>query len=57
MVNTRQKYLRENYIARINNVIDYIEVNIGRELTLQELSRCSSILTFPLPSHIQRHGW
>jgi AraC family transcriptional regulator len=38
MENNRQKYLRENYVSRINNVIDYIEANISKELTLEELS-------------------
>ena len=38
MQNHRQKYLRESYTARINQVIDYIQTNIDRDLTLEELA-------------------
>jgi AraC family transcriptional regulator len=38
MTNLKQKYLLEEYIARINRVIDYIEMNISKELSLEELA-------------------
>ena len=34
----RGKYLRENYTARINCVIDYIAANIDKDLSLEELA-------------------
>ena len=34
----RRNFLREEYTARINRVIDYIEANIGKELSLAELA-------------------
>ena len=36
--NEKSKYLREEYVARINRVIDYIEANIEKELTLEALA-------------------
>ncbi len=38
MQDSKQKYLRESYTARINRVIDYIEANIDKDLSLQELA-------------------
>lgn len=38
MQDSRQRYLRESYIERINRVIDYIEANIDRDLSLLELA-------------------
>ncbi|MFC1953639.1 GyrI-like domain-containing protein [Chloroflexota bacterium] len=38
MQDFRQKYLREEYTARINRVIDYIEANISKDLSLKELA-------------------
>jgi len=38
MQDLRQKYLREEYTARINRVMDYIEANIGKDLSLKELA-------------------
>ncbi len=34
----RRNFLREEYAARINRVIDYIEANIGKDLSLAELA-------------------
>jgi AraC family transcriptional regulator len=34
----RRNFLREEYTARINRVIDYIEANIGKDLSLAELA-------------------
>lgn len=36
--NPNRKYLIEEYRARINRVIDYVEKNIDRDLTLKELA-------------------
>lgn len=36
--NNRQKYLREEYVSRINRVIDYIEKHYMNALTLDELA-------------------
>lgn len=38
MLDDGQKYLRENYIARINRVIDHIQAHIGEDLSLAELA-------------------
>ncbi len=38
MPDSRKKYLREDYTARINRVIDYIETNIDKDITLRELA-------------------
>ena len=46
MENHRQKYLRENYIFRINQVIDYIQVNIDKDMTLQELANIAHFSPF-----------
>jgi len=32
--NSRQEYLRQEYISRINRVIDFIEANLDQELSL-----------------------
>lgn len=37
MLDGGQKYLRENYVARINRVIDYIQSHISEDLSLAEL--------------------
>ena len=34
----QKKYLREEYISRINRVIDYIEKNIDKDLSLEKLA-------------------
>ncbi len=36
--NNRQKYLREEYVSRINRVIDYIENHYMKAMTLDELA-------------------
>lgn len=40
------KYLREEYISRINRVIDYIEKNIAEELTLKKLADVANFSEF-----------
>lgn len=42
----RQKYLREEYIARINRVIDYIGANLSGELSLEELAAVAHFSPF-----------
>lgn len=42
----RQKYLREEYTARVNRVIDYIEANIDKELSLKELADIACFSSF-----------
>ena len=34
----RQKYLREEYTARVNRVLDHIEANIDKNMSLEELA-------------------
>lgn len=36
--NNRQKYLREEYISRMNRVVDYIETHYEKSLSLDELA-------------------
>jgi AraC family transcriptional regulator len=38
MRDVKLKYLREEYTARVNRVIDYIEANISEDLSLRELA-------------------
>jgi len=38
MQDARRRYLRESYTGRVNAVIDYVEANVGRELSLEELA-------------------
>jgi AraC family transcriptional regulator len=40
--NSQQTYIQEEYRARINRVIDYIEANIGQELSLDILAGVAS---------------
>jgi len=42
MVNHNNAFLREEYISRINKVLDYIEANIGEELSLTILSNVAN---------------
>ena len=42
----QRKYLRESYIARINRVLDYIEANIDKNLTLSELAEVALFSPF-----------
>jgi AraC family transcriptional regulator len=46
MQDSRQKYLREEYKARVNRVIDYIEANIAKELSLSELADVAQFSPF-----------
>ena len=39
--NSRQKYLREEYIARMNKVLDYIETHYEKVLSLGEVAGVS----------------
>ena len=43
---TRWRYMAKEYRYRINRVIDYIEANIGMELTLEELAATSGFSKF-----------
>jgi AraC family transcriptional regulator len=43
---TRKKHLREEYISRINRVIDYIESNIDKELKLESLAQVANFSPF-----------
>jgi AraC family transcriptional regulator len=45
-ITNRQQYLREEYTARVNRVIDYIEANIDRELSLKELADVAGFSSF-----------
>lgn len=38
MQNQKNQYLRESYISRINEVIDYIEAHIDADMSLEELA-------------------
>ncbi|MBN2411526.1 AraC family transcriptional regulator [candidate division KSB1 bacterium] len=42
----KQKYTRHEYISRINRVIDYIESNIDKELTLENLAGVANFSRF-----------
>lgn len=42
----RKRYLRQEYISRINRVIDYIEDNIDSQLNLEILSRVANFSRF-----------
>jgi len=42
----RRRYMVGEYISRINGVIDYIEANMGRELTLEELAATAGFSKF-----------
>jgi AraC family transcriptional regulator len=44
--NSRQKYLREEYKARVNRVIDHIEANIDQELPLAALAEIAGFSPF-----------
>ena len=43
---SRKKYLREEYISRINRVIDYIEENIDEDLSLESLAKVAIFSPF-----------
>ncbi|MBW2277899.1 MAG: helix-turn-helix transcriptional regulator, partial [Deltaproteobacteria bacterium] len=42
----KQRYLREEYVARINRVIDYIETHIEEELRLETLAVVACFSSF-----------
>ena len=42
----RQKYLRQEYISRINRVIDYVEANIDQDLSLASLAKVANFSQF-----------
>ena len=44
--NNRQKYLREEYISRINRVIDYIENNYSKAMSLDALADVAGFSRF-----------
>lgn len=46
MAPTDNQYLREEYRARINRVLDYIEAHIDEELNLETLARVASFSPF-----------
>ena len=46
MQDGKQKFLRENYVARINHVIDYIEANIDKDLSLKKLAEVAHFSPF-----------
>lgn len=46
MQDIRLKYLREEYRARVNRVIDYIEANISKDLSLKELAEVAHFSPF-----------
>jgi len=43
---SRKGYLREEYISRINRVLDYVETHIDEDLTLEDLARVASFSPF-----------
>ena len=43
---SKQKYQRDEYIFRVNRVIDYIETNIDKDLSLQDLARIANFSQF-----------
>ena len=43
---SRQKYQRDEYIFRVNRVIDYIETNIDKDLSLEDLARIANFSQF-----------
>ncbi|TAL29578.1 MAG: AraC family transcriptional regulator [Spirochaetes bacterium] len=50
MTPTNNKYLREEYTARINRVMDYIDAHIDADLTLEALARVANFS----PYHFHR---
>jgi AraC family transcriptional regulator len=46
MQDHKLKYLREEYTSRVNRVIDYIEANISKDLSLGELAEVAHFSTF-----------
>jgi len=46
MQDSRKKQLRAEYTARINRVTDYIELNISKDLSLQEIANVAHFSPF-----------
>ncbi|MFC1968356.1 GyrI-like domain-containing protein [Chloroflexota bacterium] len=46
MQDLTQKYLREEYTSRINRVIDFLEVNLSKDLSLKELAAIAHFSPF-----------
>jgi AraC-like DNA-binding protein len=46
----RSRYLREEYLSRINRVIDHIDANLDKELRLEQLARIANFS----PYHFHR---
>ena len=46
VIDSKQKYLRDEYISRINRVIDYIEANIDQDLSLENLASVAGFSRF-----------
>ncbi|MBN1572676.1 MAG: helix-turn-helix domain-containing protein [Deltaproteobacteria bacterium] len=44
--NDRSKFLRDEYISRINRVVDYIELNIDKDLSLEKLASVANFSRF-----------
>lgn len=44
--NNNTKFLRDEYISRINRVIDYIELNIDKDLSLEKLAQVANFSQF-----------
>jgi AraC family transcriptional regulator len=42
----RENFLRDEYISRINRVVDYIELNIDKELSLERLASVANFSRF-----------
>ncbi len=43
---SREEHLRAEYTARINRVIDYVEANIDKDLSLDELAEVAHFSPF-----------
>ena len=50
----RKKALRAEYIARINRVIDYIEANLDREMSLRSLAKVANFSAYHLWIPVRR---
>jgi len=46
MAPAQDRYLRAEYTARINRVIDYIDANLDKQLTLTELAEVAAFSRF-----------
>jgi AraC family transcriptional regulator len=55
--NPNRKYLIEEYRSRINRVIDYIEANIDRDLSLPELAEVAHFSPFHFHRIFRAMAW